>query len=155
MMKSNKLIIAALALLVTIGTSFAQDNGQSDIRTLRLALSKVRWDDLTVQNKVLDTLCKYQLNVDEPTQADKDKVLLQFNFTDFVATANTSKAVYVYDYSLPKARPNEPDSMSWADLELLRAKVDDDPQITLDIIKASQSKAWFTTNGISRKVIEP
>ena len=142
--------IIAILLIATL--AIAQDNGQSDFRTLKLALSETRWNNLTVRGKVIDAMAKYQLNVDEPTEADKAKVLAQFNFTSFCATANTNIAVYVYDYSLPKARPREKDSMSWSDLAALKAKVDNDPQIALDVIRNSQSSAWYSDNGISRKV---
>ena len=148
--------ILAIFLMATTITAYAQDapqdNGASDFRTFKLALTKTRWDNLTVQGKVMSALAKYQFSTDTPTDSEKASVLAQMNFTGFVATVNTNLPVYVYDYSLPKARPNEPGSMSWGDLVILKAKVDDDPQIAMDIIRRSQSEAWYKDNGISHKV---
>ena len=141
-----------LAILLIATMAMAQDErSQDDPRTLKLALTKTRWDNLAVRGKVLSTLAKYQFSTDTPSQEQLDSVLAQFSFTGFVATVNTNVLVYVYDYSLRKARPQEPDSMSWSDLALLKAKVDDDPQIAMDIIRNSNSEAWYATNGISHK----
>ncbi len=149
----KKLIICLLAL-ATI--ALAQDNGQSDFRTLKVAWTQTRWDNLTVRGKIINTLIKYQFSSASPTTAMTNSVLAQINTTSFVATVNTNLAVHVYDYSLPKARPNEPDSMTWADLAVLKAKVDADPQIAMDIVRRSQSEKWYTDNGIShRPAVQP
>ena len=145
----------ALFTFAIYGADAPPDNGASDFRTLKCAMTQSRYEAMEV--KVLNTLAKYQFNTDTPTEAQKLSVKAQFSFTGFVATANTNIAVYVYDYSLPKARPGEPQSMSYADLAVLKAKVDNDPQIALDVIRNSTSEAWYVANGISHKVqtIEP
>jgi len=150
-----KRIITALLLALVItshGADAPQDNGQSDFRTLKFAITKARWESLGIKDKVIAMLAKYQYNTDTPTEAQKLGVKAQVNTTGFVATVNSNVVVYVYDYSLPKARPNEPQSMSYADLDVLKAKIDNDPQAAMDVIRNSDSEAWYATNGISHKV---
>ena len=147
--------ILAIILMAIATMAIADDlHSQGDFRTLKFALTQARWKTPNIQNKVINTLARYQFSTDTPTPAMTNAVLAQFNFTGFVATVNTNIAVYVYDYSLPKARPNERDSMSHADLLYYKSLVDDDPQITIDVIRRSQTEAWYAANGISHKAQE-
>ena len=146
-----KRILLAIMMMVSI-TAMADDNRSfGDFRTLKLALTQARYENPAIQLKVLKTLAKYQFSTDTPTHSMSNAVIAQFNFTGFMATAATNINVYLYDYSLPKARPNEPDSMSQADLDYLKSLVDDDPQITIDCIRNSETDAWLKENGISKR----
>ena len=149
-----KRILIAIMMMVSI-TAMADDNRSfGDFRTLKLALTQARWENATIQLKVLKTLAKYQFSTDTPTHSMSNAVIAQFDFTSFYATSATNINVYIYDYSLPKARPNEPDSMSEADLEYYKSLVDDDPQITIDVIRDSETKAWYELNGITDRKVE-